>query len=118
MRPIQTTYDRVIPRDFFNEAKLLKCFGFLSLKILNNSLPEGMQIHIEDNGERFDIELADEGFLYLANYCTTINEVPVLFLTTYNNKSNFPFYCRIDDYDYQVFDEGGNFTDEFKGITI
>ena len=109
-----TTYTRVIPRDFFNEAKLLKCFGLLALKVLDNLTPEGMNIHIEESGESFEIDLTDDGSLFISNYETTINDIPVLFKSTYNSKSNFPFYCEYDNVEYQVFDELGNFTEEFK----
>ena len=43
-------YSRVIPRDFFNEAKLLKCMGLLALKVLDNMTPNGIKILIEESG--------------------------------------------------------------------
>lgn len=106
-------YQRVIPRDFFNEAKLLKCMGLLALKILDNNLPSSIQIKIEESGEPFDIELSDDGHLFVSNYPVTINGEVVLFKTSYNSKSNYPFFCEIDYTDYEVFDEQGNFTEEF-----
>ena len=107
------TYERVIPRDFFNEAKLLKCFGQLSLKILDNKLPEGININISENGKRFLIELSDCGSLYIKNYSTEVNGILVRFKSTYNSKSNFPFYCEYNYCDYEVFNDNGEFTSEF-----
>lgn len=112
------TYARVIPRDFFNEAKLLKCFGQLALKILDNATPENLNIYIEENGEPFEIDLTDDGSLFIRNYATTINYTSVLFKSTYNSKSNYPFFCELDNIDYEVFDDHGNFTDEFKNIPL
>lgn len=112
------SYTRVIPRDFFNEAKLLKCFGQLALKILDGLTPENMDIYIEENGEPFQIDLADDGYLFIRNYETMINNNPVRFKTTYNSKSNYPFFCEIDYVDYEVFDDNGNFTEDFKNISI
>ena len=51
------TYRRKIPRDFFNEAKLLKCMGLLSVKVLDNKIPEGIDIEVNGDGDRFNIEL-------------------------------------------------------------
>ena len=53
----------VIPRDFFNYAKLLKCMGFLALNIHNGTLPDGIEISIEESGEQFEIGLEDDLFV-------------------------------------------------------
>lgn len=106
-------YKRVIPRDFFNEAKLLKCLGQLSLKILDDLLPEGIKIEIDECGEKFDIELTNDGRLYLCNYQVTVNNVYVSMSTTYNSKDNYPLICFHDDTEIPVFDDNANFTDEF-----
>lgn len=109
----QETYCRVIPRDFFNEAKLLKCLGQLAIKIHECDLPEGFIIDIEESGDPFDIQLSDEGSLYVANYPTTVNGVRVRFKTTYNSKSPYPLFCEVDYTDYQVFEDNGEFCEEF-----
>lgn len=108
-----TQYSRVIPRDFFNEAKLLKCMGVLSLAILDRKLPKGMEVKIEETGEPFEICLSDEGSLFVSNYPTAVNGERVIFKTTYNSKSNYPFYCETQDIEVCVFDESGNFDSEF-----
>lgn len=105
------TYTRVIPRDFFNEAKLLKCMGQLALKILDCQTP--CEISIEDSGEPFYIQLLDEGSLCVANYPVSVKGHSLRFKTTYNSKSSWPFYCEIDYTDYQVFDETGNWHEDF-----
>jgi hypothetical protein len=114
-------YKRVIPRDFFNESKLLKCMGQLSLKILDGLLPEGVKIEIYESGEAFEVGLTNDGRLFINNYDTIINDTYVSLSTTYNAKDNFPLICFHDDIETTVFDEAGNFTDEFitfcKNIT-
>jgi hypothetical protein len=120
---MQEPYQRVIPRDFFNEAKLLKCMGLLSLKIHDCKTPCEITIHQDqryinetmdtENGEPFDVVLMDCGHLTVINYPVTVKGVQCTFKTTYNSKSNFPFYCEHDYCDYLVFDEKGNFDDEF-----
>lgn len=116
-------YKRVIPRDFFNEAKLLKCMGLLSLKILDRLLPDGVDITIEDQkGSYFDIAQNDyDGSIYVKNYPARINGHPVKFKTTLNSKNPYPFLVEIkagEDslYEVPVFDDNGNFTDEFAAI--
>lgn len=107
------SYLRVIPRDFFNEAKLLKCMGQLSLKILDDLLPEGIDIQINECGESFDIEQTIDGRLFVSNYEVTINDTYVSMSTTYNSKESYPLVCFHDDIETIVFDEKGDFTTEF-----
>lgn len=108
-------YTRVIPRDFFNEAKLLKCMGLLSLKILDRMLPDGIEIEVEENGAPFQINLSDAGDLIVTNYKIIINGDDGIFYTIYNSKENYPFfcYCANDNNDVRVFNEAGVFTEEF-----
>lgn len=107
------SYTRVIPRDFFNEAKLLKCMGHLSLKILDGMLPAGVKIEIDECGEPFDIDITGSGQLYMSNYNVTINDTLVSITSTYNSKEPFPLICYYDDTEYCVFDDNGEFTAEF-----
>lgn len=111
-----TKHNRVIPRDFFNEAKLLKCMGVLSLAILDCAVPKGVRIVIEESGEPFEVALSDDGMLFLSNYETFVNGQPVTFGTRYNSKRNFPFFCVDPDSgeETDVFDEDGKFAGEFK----
>lgn len=111
MRHETETYTRVIPRDFFNEAKLLKCMGQLALKILDAQTP--CNIRIEEEGEPFRIELSEEGSLFVANYNVFVKDVLCTFKTTYNSKSNWPLLCEHDYNEYRVFDDSGNWDDEF-----
>lgn len=71
-------YIRVIPRDFFNESKLLKCMGQLSLKILDCQLPKGIEMYIEGDGQPFQIGLSNfrSGF----SHTTKITNLVLLYL--------------------------------------
>lgn len=107
------SYTRVIPRDFFNESKLLKCMGQLSLKILDGMLPEGIKIEIDECGQPFEIHQTNDGRLYLNDYDVTINDTYVSLSTTYNSKDNYPLICFHDDVETTVFDDNGDFTQDF-----
>lgn len=108
---MNVNYTRVIPRDLFNEAKLLKCLGVLTLLIHDNQAPEGLKFEQIDN--EFKIGLKDEGSLQTSSLQFTYNDEILTFQTTYNSKNNFTFYCYYDYCDYLVFDEKGNFDNEF-----
>lgn len=108
------TYKRVLPRDLFNEAKLLKCAGHLCLAILQDEPPSKMS-HNEMKGP-FKIELLPEGSLFISNLHFILNGKEFLFKTTYNSKSNYPFYMEFEYCDYLVFDENGDFDKEFIEI--
>lgn len=62
---IDSNYQRVIPRDLFNEAKLGKCMGRLILRIHDCETPVHMSF--EHNGNPFDIGLGDDGNLHIKN---------------------------------------------------
>lgn len=71
------------------------------------------QMSAHTNGEPFQIALMDEGSLTITSIVITIKKIPVLFKTTYNSKSNYPFYAEYKNCDYTVFDEEGQFDSEF-----
>jgi hypothetical protein len=113
-------YMRVIPRDLFNEAKLLKCMGRLVIEAERHQ--RAIQIEFEETATPgFQIEQCeDDGNLYISNIIVTINGKPYFCYTTYNSKTNFPLYVDdIADADFEsvrVFDETGEFTQEFKHL--
>ena len=107
-------YTRVIPRDFFNEAKLLKCMGLLALKIHDSKTPEGITIEISENGEPVDIDLVlSDHAISVINYLVTVNGQEVIMKNKYNSRENYPMYCEVDEEDFLVFNEQGEFTTEF-----
>lgn len=106
------SYIRVIPRDLFNEAKLLKCMGQLVLLIIDNMGPDGLTF--KHDGEPFKIVLFEDGHLNIWNLHFDLKGIMVIFKTNYNSKSNYPLLCQHDSCDYLVFEDNGEFTEEFK----
>lgn len=104
-------YNRVIPRDLFNEAKLLKCIGNLCLKIHHRQTP--VEMSFEENLQPFEIALMDEGSLVLTNVQIAIKRKLYRFKTVYNSKANYPLYVEKDNCEYLVFNEDGHFSYEF-----
>lgn len=90
----------------------MKCMGLVCLKILDNQTPCLMSHNeIEEGG--FEIELLEEGSLFISNLRIAIKGKNFLFKTTYNSKSNYPLFLEYDSCDYQVFDESGDWDSEF-----
>lgn len=104
-------YKKVIPRDLFNDAKLLKCLGLLSLKVHDGDVP--CEIIIEAPEDEFKIGLYDDGTLEVTNMHITVNGTPRSFRTTYNNKNNYPLLMEINGEEIHVFTEDGSWSDEF-----
>lgn len=99
------TYPRIIPRDLFNEANLLKCYGQLALLELEGLLP---QLKIEHDGEPFQIEMdPSDGSLYIDNIKLIFNGVPLPVSRPLNSRNSWPLYCTVTG--NPIFDEKGNF---------
>ena len=111
---MKTEYIRVIPRDLFNEAKLLKCMGVLCLAILDNKTPCKMES--EHNGETFEVVLLQEGSLTISNIQIIVKGLELTFKTTYNSKANYPLYVEYNEEDFEVFNEQGEFSKDFINL--
>jgi len=106
-------YTRVIPRDLFNEAKLLKCMGRLCLLIHDQLTPVDMSASLE--GEQFEIGMLLDGSLTIKNLHVNVMGEKFTFKTTYNSKRNYPLMIEYQgsEGEYLVFDESGQFSTEF-----
>lgn len=109
-------YQRVLPRDLFNEAKLLEQIGRVCLAIHDGKLNK---LEINQDGSAFDIQLSDEGSLYISNLEFLDSEdTPVSFSTTYNSREKNPllFFDRWTEEDRFVFKDSGEFTKYFLDL--
>lgn len=106
------TYERVIPRDLFNESKLLKCLGRLTVLIHTGELTG---IRFESDGNAFDIvQLSADGGLQCRNIEFRVGDKYLNLYSIYNSKEPYPFLCETDDHgEIEVFNDDGNPTEEF-----
>lgn len=104
-------YGRVIPRDLFNESKLLKCMGQLCLMIHENRIP--VEMTADHDGSPFQISLLFDGSLTVTNVHVSIKGTRCTFKTTYNSKSNYPMFVALGYDEYPVFNDKGEFDEEF-----
>jgi hypothetical protein len=114
------SYLRVIPRDLFNESKLLKCLGQLALIIHDGvGVPRGLSLdHNTDEQEGFEIEQDENtGALYCSNLELTYWGRLIGLRCPYNCKDAYPLqYILDDDNDGRVFSESGVLTSEFRAM--
>lgn len=108
------TYKRVLPRDAFNEAKLLKCIGKLTLMIEDGMLPEWQYHH---DSEPFNIVQDDsDGSISVSNITFWHNKKRVRVSTGLNSKENWPMVMQKNDSEYYLFSEDGRYMPAREGI--
>ncbi len=111
------SYQRVIPRDLFNEAKLLKCLGQLSLIIHDGvKVPRGLALNHFAEDEGFCIEQCpDSGALYCRNLEFICDGWEFSLSAPHNSKDAYPLrFVRDEENEGRVFNEDGTLSDEFR----
>lgn len=116
------SYIRVIPRDLFNEANLLKCYGqiYLNLEKLrcDADLNEGWM----HEGEPFHIEQDLDGNLTILNVYLRVRGVRMPLRRPLNARSPYPLYMQYDndgdEDEMPVFNDDGTFSDEMREFLL
>lgn len=115
------SYRRVIPRDLFNEASLLKCYGRLWI-LLDNLGPHAHRAVLDGGGgSPFRIVQSEgDGSLTIGNLPFTIGRRPFRLFRPLNSRAAWPLYA-IDDEDedaeeVEVFTEAGDLTPGFLAL--
>lgn len=105
------SYVRVIPRDLFNEANLLKCYGQLYINLENFGL-EHCLIHGECE-DAFDIlqDLSD-GSLSVSNLYLTLRNKTYRFERPLNSREPYPMYMVSGAWAIEVFNDDGPFSQQ------
>ena len=108
-------YARVMPRDLFNEANLLKCIGRI---YLNLETEPTATVLLEHDGGPFVIEQdSSTGDIYLANVHLKVNKKVYRLYRPLNSRGDWPLYL-VDENDEEisVFDKEGSFTIEMTEL--
>lgn len=116
------TYTRVIPRDLFNEASLLKCLGQLWLK-LESYGGEHLAEWVEpEPGDGFDVEQAEaDGSLFCWNCGLKLGGEHIILRRPLNSREPWPLIAigigsaELDE-EIPVFTEAGEPTPEFLAL--
>ncbi len=100
---------RVLPRDLFNDAKLLKCLGQLHLKIVDKGV-NGLPLKVDYDGEPFNIvQNPGDGSLSCANYKVYLKGEELELFVPLNSKETYPLVGIYKQEEFFLFDEAGNF---------
>jgi hypothetical protein len=109
------SYRRVIPRDLFNEANLLKCLGALWIAL--DSLGDHTAVIHEPDGP-FDVQQdAGSGAIMVANLPFTVDRRLYYLTRPLNSRQPWPLYAESDEGDcVSVFDDDGALSDDFRAL--
>lgn len=107
------TYTRVIPRDLFNEANLLKCLGRLWIVLERTSLPAYLEG--PKPGEPFRIEQDEsDGSIFAANVRLRVRGMVWPLSRPINSREPWPLYGEtLDGETVEVFTDEGELSPEF-----
>lgn len=107
---------RVIPRDFFNEAKLLKCLGAFEISVLEGQANR-LGITTDYDGQPFEIcQNKADGSIYVANYHVFLQGEMIFLSTPLNSREPWPLIAEFKNEIYFVFDSDGNWMPNFGVI--
>lgn len=107
-------YDRVLPRDLFNEAKLLKCLGQLSLLIHEGKCSLTIR-HDTTYCEGFNVQQdPSDGNIFVQNvHVRTKLGMRLPVCTTLNAKDAYPLVFQLHGTEYPLLTDNGQLTDEY-----
>ena len=118
------SYFRVLPRDLFNESKLLKCLGRVTL-LIHDGFGGDLEFDFEDPEQGFLIDTTEDGDFFCRNLSFYVNSESVFLYSGLNSKENYPLFFDYELTEYTkttsfcreyVFDPEGEFTELFKEI--
>lgn len=111
------SYVRVIPRDLFNEANLLKCLGQLVLLLERRDHTAFLDEPIGSSPFRIEQDSAS-GAISVTNLPFTIQRKPWRLTRPLNSRQPWPLYAESEDGEQcvAVFEEDGLFTQEFLAL--
>jgi hypothetical protein len=97
---------RVLPRDAFNDANLLKCIGKITLDIEDGICTE---LTYQYNGKPFNIQQDEsDGSTYVTNIVfITSKGRKIKHRRPLNSREDWGLYWIVDNIEYEVFEEYG-----------
>ena len=124
------TYARVIPRDLFNEANLLKCYGRLWC-LLDETRGHNARLGLDPaandgedySGAPFDVqqEISDGG-ISIANIPFRVGGTLYRLYVPLNNRRAWPLWCEafdqegVPEFCERVFDDDGHLSPQFFAL--
>ena len=111
------SYQRVIPRDLFNESSLLKCLGRI---YINLEATPGHCAELQHGGGDFAIRQSfDDGSIYAAGVRLAVRGELVHLSRPLNSRDAWPLWAILpDDDEIEVFTDCGDFSPEFLAFIM
>jgi hypothetical protein len=105
------SYRREIPRDLFNEANLLKCYGRIYVNLETAGVPDAELVY---SGGAFDVQQdLSTGNLFLANVKLKVRGRECRLSRVLNSQRSWPLLLILDnDDEFDVFSDDGSFSPE------
>ena len=105
---------RVIPRDLFNEANLMKCYAQIYLNLEKMNVDAHLTPPNEDEGFHIIIDEGTGG-TSISNVQFLVGGEPVELFRPLNSREDWPLYMMKEDgEEISVFEDNGKFTYEFN----
>lgn len=108
------SYKRVLPRDAYNEAKLLKCIGRLVLNLEATDFVGAYWSHGNPE-EGFCIEQTVDGDIWVSNFYFSVDNEEVELYHPLNSKEAYPLQFCFQGHYGPVFEDDGTFSKDFWG---
>lgn len=112
-----SNYTRVLPRDLFNEAALLKCLGRLALYV-TDGLCQPLSLSDMPQATGFEVlqDLCD-GSIYCPGVLFWVGDCRLDFVSPLNSRRPWPLLLRQPPQDdVQVFGDHGQLSAEFRQL--
>lgn len=103
-------YMRVLPRDAFNEANLLKCYGQLYLQLEFHDIPGVELVHFAEDEPFRVYQNPGDGSLMLDNVQLLVRADRQVLFRPLNSREPYPLYCITRDDCIAVFNDDGTLT--------
>lgn len=114
------SYTRVLPRDLFNEANLLKCYGRLAICLDEKAGQHGAKLGESWAVHSFDVEQEIDGELFIANLPLLVGDREFVLVRPLNSRRAWPLYVEDPKDDgfgpVEVFDDEGNLSAEMMKL--
>lgn len=105
------TFPLEIPRDLFNDANLLKCYGQVFINLETAQAPDAELIH--DGKPFFIVRELGDGSTWVANVKLKVRGTAYHVFRPSNSRYPWPLYLRDQDGDeVEIFADDGSFTEE------
>lgn len=114
------SYQRVIPRDLFNEGNLLKCLGNLYIQLQKIGLEDHLIFQDSESGglDHFDISQEQlDGSTHCNNvFLVTSNGQKIELTRPLNSRQAYPLEFIFNDNEYYLFNSQGDLMPDMDSI--